>query len=449
MAQSGASHHATEDLAILRALPGTAVISPGDNWEAGEATRAIVDHPGVVYLRLDKSAARPSNLAGETFQLGRARKVCEGRDVTLIATGGILGEAVEAAGALRGRGISARVLSMHTVKPLDREAICAAARETGGIVTAEEHTIDGGLGGAVAETLLEEGAAPGFFTRIGLRSCFSSTVGSQKYLRSVYGIDAAAIVDAVISRLPLRRIRGGRIMKRALDIAISATALTLASPVAARGHGSRSGCTTFTLRSTSHAAWRGAAGRSGWSSFVRWLSMPTGRALIPRAPCDRRITPIGRFVRAYKIDELTQLWNVLEGRYEPGRSTAASACRRRVYTRTKNGGCFPCARESPISPRLCSPTKGTSFATVLEPDLLYNQIIRPWKSRLALLCIDRQSMWLDLRLIVLTALAILSRDAAFGVRNASRAQLGADPLVRRMAARREPLLAYPLPAWRN
>ncbi len=198
----GASHHATEDLAILRALPGTTVVSPGDNWEAGQAARAIVDHPGVVYLRLDKSAARPSNLPGEPFELGRARRVCEGTDVTLVATGGILGEAMDAADALRTRGISARVLSVHTVKPLDRDAIIAAASQTGGIVTIEEHTIAGGLGGAVAETLLEAGAAPGFFKRIGLNSCFSSTVGSQKYLRSVYGLDAAAIVDAVISRLP-------------------------------------------------------------------------------------------------------------------------------------------------------------------------------------------------------------------------------------------------------
>ncbi len=197
----GPSHHATEDIAILRALPGTIVISPGDNWEAAGATRAIVDLPGVAYLRLDKSVAPASNRFDELFELGRARKIADGTAATLIATGGILGEALKAAEMLRTRGIAVRVLSIHSVKPLDREAIVDAARQTGGIVTIEEHGIDGGLGGAVAETLLDAGAAPGFFARIGLRSCFSSIVGSQQYLRSVYAMDADAIAETVIDRV--------------------------------------------------------------------------------------------------------------------------------------------------------------------------------------------------------------------------------------------------------
>ncbi len=197
----GASHHATEDIAILRALPGTTVISPGDNWEVAGATRAIVDLPGVAYLRLDKSVAAASNRFDELFELGRARKIADGTAATLIATGGILGEALKAAEMLRTRGIAVRVLSVHSVKPIDREAIVDAARQTGGIVTIEEHGIDGGLGGAVAETLLDAGAAPGFFARIGLRSCFSSVVGSQQYLRSVYAMDAEAIAETVIDRV--------------------------------------------------------------------------------------------------------------------------------------------------------------------------------------------------------------------------------------------------------
>jgi transketolase len=197
----GASHHATEDIAILRALPGTTVISPGDNWEVSGATRAIVDLPGVAYLRLDKSVAAASNRYDELFELGRARKIADGTAATLIAAGGILGEALKAAEMLRMRGIAVRVLSVHSVKPLDREAIVDAARQTGGIVTIEEHGIDGGLGGAVAETLLDAGAAPGFFARIGLRSCFSSVVGSQQYLRSVYAMDADAIAETVIDRV--------------------------------------------------------------------------------------------------------------------------------------------------------------------------------------------------------------------------------------------------------
>ena len=197
----GASHHATEDLAIMRALPGAMVVCPGDNWETAEATRAIVDRPGVAYLRLDKSIAPPSHRFDELFHLGRARKIVDGTAATLIATGGILGEAMKAADTLRARGIAVRLLSIHSVKPLDSDAIIAAANETGGIVTIEEHNVDGGLGGAIAETLLEAGAAPAFFSRIGLRSCFSSVVGSQQYLRSVYGMDAETIAEVVSERV--------------------------------------------------------------------------------------------------------------------------------------------------------------------------------------------------------------------------------------------------------
>ncbi len=201
----GASHHATEDLAILRALPGTTVVSPGDNWEAAEATRAIVDQPGVSYLRLDKSFAAPSTLPGELFELGRARKIVEGKAATLAATGGILGETLEAANILRAQGMPVRVLSMHSVKPLDEAALAAAARETGGIVTIEEHTVHGGLGGAVAESLLEGGHRPGFFLRIGLRG-FSSITGSQHYLRTAYAMDAPAIAEATADRIAAHRL---------------------------------------------------------------------------------------------------------------------------------------------------------------------------------------------------------------------------------------------------
>jgi transketolase len=197
----GPTHHATEDLAILRALPETTVICPGDHWEVQQATRDIVDLPGVTYFRLDKSAAPPCHREDEVFVLGKARKIVDGSAATLIATGGILGEAVKAAAILRARGIEVRVLSCHTVKPLDEEAVVDAALQTGGIVTLEEHTVDGGLGGAVAETLLEAGGRPGFFTRIGLRSRFSSIVGSQQYLRTAYGLDAESIVKVVSAHL--------------------------------------------------------------------------------------------------------------------------------------------------------------------------------------------------------------------------------------------------------
>ena len=193
----GASHHATEDLAIMRALPDTTVMCPGDHWEVAQATRDMLDRPGVTYFRLDKSAAPPSHRPDEVFRFGRVRKIADGSDATLIAAGGILGEAVRAADILRSLGIAVRVLSCHTVKPLDIDAILDAARQTGGIVTVEEHTVEGGLGGAVAEAILEAGGRPGFFARIGLRSGFSSIVGSQQFLRSAYGLDAESIVKAV------------------------------------------------------------------------------------------------------------------------------------------------------------------------------------------------------------------------------------------------------------
>jgi transketolase len=193
----GISHHATEDLAIMRSLPGVTVVSPGDDWEASEATAAVAHAPGVSYLRLDKSPTAASRPDDAPFQLGKARCVRDGYDVTLAATGGILTEALAAAEELAQLDIEARVLSVHTLKPLDSEALIRAAKETAGIVTLEEHTVDGGLGGAVAETLLERGALPGFFHRLGLRQGFSSIVGSQNYLRTRYGMDRRAVVAKV------------------------------------------------------------------------------------------------------------------------------------------------------------------------------------------------------------------------------------------------------------
>jgi transketolase len=197
----GISHHCTEDLAVLRALPNMLVLSPGDLWEVAEASRFLLGHSGPAYLRLDKSYAPPTVRPDETFVPGRIRVVRQGRDITLAATGGILGEALLAAEALASEGTEARVLSVHTIQPLDVETLSAAVRETGGLVTIEEHTVSGGLGGAVGEVLLEAGVIPRSFLRIGLRNTFSSVVGSQQYLRKIYSLDAAAIVRAVSTRL--------------------------------------------------------------------------------------------------------------------------------------------------------------------------------------------------------------------------------------------------------
>ncbi len=205
----GMSHHATEDLAIMRALPEMTVVSPGDLWEAGEATSQVAATPGPCYLRLDKSAAENTAQPGERFQLGRARMLRDGGDVTLIATGGILGETLGAAEDIARQGIECRVLSMHTVKPLDTRAVTDACRQTGGIVTVEEHNIVGGLGGAVAEACLDAGVQPGLFHRVGLRDVYSAVVGSQDFLRRYHGMDRAAIASIVADLLHRRPAAAG------------------------------------------------------------------------------------------------------------------------------------------------------------------------------------------------------------------------------------------------
>ena len=185
----------------MRSLPGVDVVSPCDLWETKEATRAIAARSGVAYLRLDKSVAEESATCSEGYEIGKVRCIKDGDDLTLAATGGILGEVQKAAEELESEGIHARVLSVHTIKPLDKRAFELAARETGGIITIEEHTVDGGLGGAVAESLLESDYRPSFFHRIGLRNGFSSIVGSQSYLREQYCMDANAIRAKAIELL--------------------------------------------------------------------------------------------------------------------------------------------------------------------------------------------------------------------------------------------------------
>ena len=196
----GISHHATEDLAILRAIPNMTVVAPADEWEAEEATRALAATAGVGYLRLDKSVAE-TDRAGESFRLGMTRRLRNGNALTLIAAGGVVKNVLAAADRLREAGVSCRVLSMHTIKPLDTVAVFAAAKETGGIVTVEEHTVLGGLGAAVAEVCLEEGVIPQRFYRIGLRAGFSSVVGSQTYLQRRNGLDEQSIRETVIALL--------------------------------------------------------------------------------------------------------------------------------------------------------------------------------------------------------------------------------------------------------
>lgn len=197
----GASHHSTEDVAIARALPDMTVVSPGDDWEAAEATSALVASPGTALLRLDRAPVASTRLGEESFVLGRSRLLRNGDAVTLITTGNMLKAGLAVADRLGELGLRARVLHYHTVKPLEVEPLLAAAFETGGILTLEEHSVCGGFGSAVAETLLEAGGRPRFFYRIGIRDGFSSIIGDQQYLRTCYGMDVEQIYARVLELL--------------------------------------------------------------------------------------------------------------------------------------------------------------------------------------------------------------------------------------------------------
>lgn len=194
--QLGMSHFATEDLAILRALPGMTVVAPSDAWETRLLTRQMANVKGPKYLRLDKGKAGLPELRDEV-KLGKVRIIREGADATIITIGAILSEALKAADALSLRNIQVRILSVHTLKPLDVEPIAIAAAETGAIVTVEEHSVVGGLAGAVAEACVKSGSMPRRFKAVGLDDCYPTIVGDQDYLRAAYNMNAEAIARAV------------------------------------------------------------------------------------------------------------------------------------------------------------------------------------------------------------------------------------------------------------
>ena len=191
---SGGTHHAIEDLALMRSFPGMTVIVPADVAETYKATLATVDMDGPVYIRLGGRAPEPDVTDQDApFRLGKASELRPGNDVAIIACGVLVDMAVKASQALEGEGIKARVLNMATIKPLDRDAILKAAAETGGIVTAEEHHLTGGLGGAVAEILSVE--HPTRMRMVGMGDEFAM-VGPTGPLRAHYGMSADAIAAA-------------------------------------------------------------------------------------------------------------------------------------------------------------------------------------------------------------------------------------------------------------
>jgi len=197
----GISHHATEDLAILRALPDITVIAPGDSVETAAATRAVYDTPGTCYLRLGRGGESRIHAGSIDFRVGKAIRLFEGKDVAILSTGGILKVAYDARTKLEASGLGVGLFSVHTLKPIDRDLIIELARTIRLIVTLEEHTVIGGLGGAVAEIVAQLSGAKADLEMIGLRDCFSSVVGDQEYLRSVYGLTADDVVSRAGARL--------------------------------------------------------------------------------------------------------------------------------------------------------------------------------------------------------------------------------------------------------
>lgn len=182
----GPTHHSTEDLGGLRALPDLTIICPASPVEVRKATRAAYEYEGPVYLRLGTNREPEIYDEDYSFEIGKGVTVREGNDITLVGTGSILKDILDAAAELQEEGIQARVINIHTIKPLDREIIMKAMEETGRIVTVEDHNVTGGLGSAVAEVIAESGKGTAF-RRLGLHH-FSAGYGTHAQLKEANGI---------------------------------------------------------------------------------------------------------------------------------------------------------------------------------------------------------------------------------------------------------------------
>lgn len=193
----GMSHQATEDLAILRALPNVVVMAPADLVEAEECTRALAKYPGTAYLRLGRGGEKRIHDKIEGFQIGKAIKVHDGEKVAIFSTGAIFEEVTAAYEELKKEDFNPAVYTFPTVKPIDKETIEEVSREFRLVVTCEEHNIVGGFGSAVAEVMAEMKDKNAVLTRIGVNDEYSVRVGNQKYLRQQYGMSVEAIVNRV------------------------------------------------------------------------------------------------------------------------------------------------------------------------------------------------------------------------------------------------------------
>jgi transketolase len=199
--EDGASHQCCEDIALMRTIPGMVIINPADDIEARAAVFAAAEHDGPVYMRFGRLALPRIFDEDYKFQIGKAVKLREGSDVTIMATGLMVNEALMASEKLAEIGISAAVTNIHTIKPIDKEAIIAAAKETGAIVTAEEHSIIGGLGSAVTEVVCESIPVP--VVRVGVEDVFGRSGPGEEMLH-IFGLDAANIVEKTKKALAMK-----------------------------------------------------------------------------------------------------------------------------------------------------------------------------------------------------------------------------------------------------
>ena len=201
--EDGATHQCLEDIALMRTIPGMTVINPADATEAAAAVKVAIETPGPFYIRFGRYAVPVLFDSDEyTFELGKGVLLREGSDVTVVATGMMVAAALEAADTLAAEGISVRVINIHTIKPLDTEILAAAARETGAMVTAEEHNVIGGLGSAVTEALAE--ACPCPVLRVGVNDQFGRS-GKVPPLLEMYGLTAGAVVEKVRAALATKK----------------------------------------------------------------------------------------------------------------------------------------------------------------------------------------------------------------------------------------------------
>ena len=193
--EDGATHQCNEDIALMREIPGMVVINPSDDVEARAAVEAAYEYVGPVYLRLGRLAVPVINDRPDyKFEIGKGVVLRDGKDLTIVATGLCVSEALKAAEALAAEGVDAAVINIHTIKPIDEELLCEYAKKTGKVVTVEEHSILGGLGGAVCEKLSEKCPVP--VKRIGIKDCFGES-GPAAELIHKYGIDAEGITAQI------------------------------------------------------------------------------------------------------------------------------------------------------------------------------------------------------------------------------------------------------------